>query len=94
MSIRYFIDPESGVPHIYRHNVSEDEVEELLSRPAEDRQGKDGARVALGKTFAGRLLRVIYVLDPEPNSLFVITAYDLRGKPLAAFRRRNRRTSR
>jgi hypothetical protein len=33
-------------------------------------------------------LRVIYVPDPEPDSIFVITAYELRGKPLIAYRRR------
>jgi hypothetical protein len=36
-------------------------------------------------------LRVIYVPDPAPESIFVITAYELRGKPLAAYRRRQRR---
>jgi hypothetical protein len=36
-------------------------------------------------------LRVIYVRDAEPDSVFVITAYDLRGKPLLAYRRRRRR---
>jgi len=40
---------------------------------------------------AGRYLRVIYVPDPEPDSVFVITAYDLRGKPLIVYRRRRRR---
>jgi hypothetical protein len=34
---------------------------------------------------------VIYVPDPEPDSVFVITAYDLTGKPLAEFRRRRRK---
>jgi transposase len=38
-----------------------------------------------------RFLRVIYVPDPEPDSIFVITAYELRGKPLTAYRRRQRR---
>ncbi len=37
---------------------------------------------------AGRYLRVIYV--PEPESLFVITAYELTGKPLIAYRRRRK----
>jgi hypothetical protein len=37
---------------------------------------------------AGRIVRAIYVRDPEPDSVFVITAYDLTGKPLVAFRRR------
>jgi hypothetical protein len=33
----------------------------VAARPGEDRPGADGARVALGQTFAGRHLRVIYV---------------------------------
>ncbi len=36
-------------------------------------------------------LRIIYVLDPNPESVFVITAYELTGKPLKAYRRRLRR---
>jgi len=91
MDVRYFIDPQTGVPHIYEHRVSEEEVEEILANPAEDRPGEEGSRVALGRTFAGRFLRVIYVPDPKPNSVFVITAYELKGKPLTAFRRRHRR---
>ena len=47
-----------------------------------------------GQTRNGRYLRVIYVPDPEPDSLFVITAYELVGKPLKAFRRRRRRRQR
>lgn len=91
MSIRYYIDPETDQPHIHNHNVSEDEVEDILSKPGEDRSGIDGSRVALGQTRAGRYLRVIYVLDPEPKSIFVITAFDLMGKPLMAYRRRSRK---
>jgi hypothetical protein len=33
-------------------------------------------------------LRVIYVPDPEPNSVFVITACDLAGKALEGYRKR------
>lgn len=47
--------------------------------------------MVIGRTAGGRYLRVIYVPDPEPNSVFVITAYELRGKPLIAYRRRRRR---
>ena len=71
--------------------MNEDDVIEVLEKPGEDRAGREGARIALGKTAAGRYLRVIYVPDPEPDSAFVITAYDLTGKPLAAFRRRRRK---
>ena len=89
MNIRFFIDPQTDVPHIYEHRVSEEEVEEVLLNPGEDRPGKEGSRVALGRTSAGKFLRVIYVPDPAPNSVFVIIAYELKGKPLAAFRRRH-----
>ena len=91
MQIRYYIDPVSELPHIYGHNVEETEVEEVLSNPVEDRPGKDGSRVTIGRTSSGRYLRIIYVPDPQPNSIFVITAYELRGKPLIAYRRRRRR---
>lgn len=91
MEVRYYIDPQTGSPHIYNHGVSEDEVETVLDRPAEDRPGQNGSRVAIGQTEAGRYLRVIYVRDPEPDSVFVITAYELAGKPLKAYRRRQKR---
>jgi hypothetical protein len=91
MNLRFYCDPATGEPHIYNHGVTEEEVEEIIRRPSEDRRGREGSRVAIGQTRAGRFLRVIYVPDPEPESLFVITAYELRGKPLAAYRRRQRR---
>lgn len=64
---------------------------DILERPGEDRPGNDGSRVALGQTDEGRYLRVIYVADPKPESIFVITAYELTGKTLAAYRRRRRK---
>lgn len=88
MRIRFYIDPESGQPHIFRHDVTEQEAEEVLGRPLEDRPGREGARVAIGQTQDGRYLRVIYVPDPEPDSVFVITGFDLQGKALRALRRR------
>jgi len=91
MKIRFYIDPETKQPHIYNHGVSESEVEYVLKKPGEDRPGHEGSRVAIGQTDAGRHLRVIYVPDPVPESIFVITAYDLTGKPLKAYKRRRRR---
>ena len=77
MDVRYYIDPETGQPHIYRHGVAESEVEDVLHRPIEDRPGREGSRVAVGRTQAGRYLRVIYVPDTVPDSVFVITAFRL-----------------
>jgi hypothetical protein len=91
MKIRYYIDPQTDAPHIYNHDVSESEVEEVLERSGEDRPGREGSRVALGRTSGGRYLRVVYVPDPDPGSVFVITAFQLTGKPLLAYRRRHRR---
>lgn len=91
LKVRYYIDSETQLPHIYKHNVNETEIEEVLFNPGEDRPGREESRVAIGRTSGGRYLRVIYVLDPEPNSVFVITAYELQGKPLFAYRRRRRR---
>ena len=91
MKVRYYNDPETDQPHIYQHDVADSEVEEVLVGPGEDRAGSDGSRVAIGRTRAGRLLRVVYVPDPEPKSVFVITAYELRGKPALAYRRRRRK---
>lgn len=91
MKLRFYIDPATDEPHIYEHDIVEDEVEDVLTRPGEDRPGRDGSRVVIGQTQSGRYLRVIYVPDPEPESVFVITAYELSGKPLAAYRRRRRK---
>jgi len=91
MNVRFYFDSENDAPHIHTHHIVEDEVVDVLTNPGEDRPGREGSRVAIGKTRAGRYLRVIYVSDPEPDSVFVITAYELRGKPLFAYRRRLRR---
>lgn len=91
MEVRYYLDQATGLPHCHSHGVSEHEAQRVLARPAEDRPGREGSRVAIGQTQAGRYLRVIYVPDEEADSVFVITAYELKGKPLTAFRRRMRR---
>jgi hypothetical protein len=91
MDIRFYVDPETQQPHIFNHGVTEQEVHQAFRKPAEDRPGAEGTRVLIGQTAAGRYLRVIYSRDAGHNSVFVITAYDLRGKPLKAFRRRRKK---
>ncbi len=84
LNIRLYIDPETGEPHILSHGVEEGEVEDILTSPGEDRPGREGARIAIGRTRGGRWLRVIYVPGQDPEQVFVIMAYELSGKPLAA----------
>ena len=91
MQVRYHIDPTTGLPHIYQHNVSEQEVEDILNRPLQDIRGRDDSRIAIGQTGEGRYLRVIYVPDPVPDSVFVITAYELGPKAKRATRRRRKK---
>jgi hypothetical protein len=33
----------------------------------------------------------VYIPDPEPGNVFVITAYEMTGKPLTAYRKRRRK---
>ena len=91
MQIRYHIDPTTGLPHIYQHNVSGQEVEDILAQPLQDIGGRNDSRIAIGQTGEGRYLRVIYVPDPVPDSVFVITAYELGPKAKRAIRRRKRK---
>ncbi len=91
MKLRFYIDLWTNHPHIYKHEVTSHYLCTILAHPSEDRLGHEGSRVAIGQTRTGRHLRVIYVQDKEPDSIFVITAYDLLGKTLIAYRRRMRR---
>jgi hypothetical protein len=90
MRIRFYRDTATDEPHIYNHNVDEEEVD-VLTAPGEDHPGREGTRVAIGQSRGGRFIRVIYVPDAGEDSVFVITAYELTGKPLVAYRRRRRR---
>lgn len=91
MDLRYFIDPDSGLPHIYGHGVTEQEAEYVIRHAPEDRPGSGDTRHAIGPTAAGRHLRVIYVPDDDRRGGFVVTAYEVRGKQLKGYRRRRRR---
>ena len=94
MMFRYYLDPDTELPHIYGHGITEAEVEEVLRGSGEVLSGTRNSRMKLGQTTAGRYLQVIYVPDDDPKSVFVITAYELQGKAKQAFRRRRRRRGR
>ncbi len=91
MEVRYYRDPDTGQPHIYRHGVTEREVEEVLRGRGEDLRATGNSRRKIGQTLAGRVLQVFYVPDADPASVFVITAYEPQGKARKAFLRRQRR---
>jgi hypothetical protein len=94
MELRFWDDPETGLPHIADHGVTEEEVRQVLSRPGLDYPADRNARVHLGQTAAGRYLKVVYVPDQGGKSAFVVTAYELRGNALKNYRRAKRRKKR
>jgi len=91
MELRFWIDPETDLPHIFDHGVTEEEVRQVLSRRGEELPGSDRSRIRLGQTEAGRYLQVVYVPDAVGDGAFVVTAFDLTPKAMRAFRRRQRR---
>jgi hypothetical protein len=94
LELRFYLDPDTGLPHIYGHGVTEADVERILRRPDEDGPSSRASRQAIGRGVGGRLLRVIYVPDDEGDGVFVVTAYPLDGREMKAFRRRERRRGR
>jgi hypothetical protein len=94
MNIRFYLDPETGQPHIYEHGVTEDEVRQVLLKKGSVFQADRNSRMKFGQTATGRYLQVVYSRDLEGDSVFVITAYPLTGKALKAHRRRQRRKQR
>ena len=94
MELRFWKDPETGLPHIYEHGLTEEEVRQVLSRPRLNLRAGGNSRSIMGQTSAGRYLKVVFVPDPNGASGFVVTAYELRGKGLRAYRRATRRKKR
>jgi hypothetical protein len=60
MEVRFHYDPDTELPHIYNHGVTEDEVLEIFRGAPMQLRGQRGALFALGQTFAGRYLKVVY----------------------------------
>src|SRR5689334_13454746 len=94
MNLRFFRDPDTGEPHVSEHGVTEDEVRQVMAGSGQDRRASRKSRKKLGQTAAGRYLVVVYVPDEEGDGVFVVTAYELRGKALKAYRRYRRKRNR
>jgi hypothetical protein len=94
MELRFYTDPETGLPHICNHGITEAEVVQVLRRPGPVYRGDRDSRLKSGQTEAGRYIQVVYNPDPGGDSIFVITAYALTEKALQAYRRRQRKKKR
>ena len=93
-TLRFHTDPDTGLPHIFEHGVTEEEARQVLAMPGEEFTGRNGSRIALGQTESGRFLQVVFVPDEDQSGAFVVTAYDLMGRALKAYRRRRKKKRR
>ena len=93
MAIRFHTDL-NGEPHIHAHRVSEQEVIEVLARPLERVAGRDDSFITIGRTRAGRILKIIHAPTRDEDGIFIISAFDLPAKQVRALKRRLKRRRR
>ena len=93
MKVRFSLNPD-GQPHVHDHAVEEREVLEALSQGLERIAGRNDTTVLIGRTAAGRVLRIVYADIRDGEGVFVITAYELPLRQLRALKRRLRRRRR
>ena len=70
-------DPEGNVQHIAEHDLTKEEVEEVLVDP--ERRGKSrssGLPIVFGTTSTGRFIAVIF-LEIDADTAKPVTAYDI-----------------
>ena len=76
--------------HIAAHNVTPDEVEQVLyARPRLVLRGAEGAEYAFGTTEAGRYL-LVALAESIDGRAYVVTARDMTDAERQAFRRKGR----
>jgi uncharacterized DUF497 family protein len=76
--------------HIAAHNVTPDEVEQVLhTRPRLVLKGPEGAEYVFGTTAGGRYLLVV-VTESIDGRAYVVTARDMTNAERQAFRRKGR----
>jgi hypothetical protein len=63
--LRFYLDPETGLPHIYAHGVDESEVQQALRKPLEEIRGRGTSFIAIGQTRSGHYLRIIHSPDDK-----------------------------
>ena len=70
-------DPQGNVQHIAKHNLTVEEVEEVLQNATDmDTSRSSGRPVVFGDTVAGRHIIVVYEMI-DVSTVYPITAYDV-----------------
>jgi len=84
LKFRFYIDPETSEPHVYKHEVKEQEIIEIFTeRSYFERIRQDGSFEAIARTSSRRYLRIAFRRTEE--EFFIITAYDIEDKETIAF---------
>jgi len=90
VNLRFLLDP-SGDPHVWSHHVNESEVAEAMADRLESVRGRGTSVITIGRTRAGRYLKVIYSPDDLGDGIFIVTAFDVPPKQIRALMKRKRR---
>ncbi len=70
-------DPNGNVQHIAEHDVSKEEVEEVLDDPhGADRSRSSGRPIVFGETSTGRWIAVVYE-EIDRDTVYPVTAYEI-----------------
>ena len=70
-------DPRGNVQHIAKHDVSQEEVEEVLDHPDGIEASRSSGRlIAFGATSTGRLIAVVYE-ETGDDAVYPVTAYEV-----------------
>lgn len=70
-------DPHGNVQHIAEHDVSKEEVEEVLEySEGLERSRSSGLSIAFGETTTGRLIAVVYE-EIDDASVYPVTAFEV-----------------
>lgn len=70
-------DPAGNVRHIAEHDITKEEVEEVLENPAGVEKSRTSGRpIAFGETSTGRILAVVYE-EIDEDAIYPVTAYEV-----------------
>ena len=70
-------DPAGNVQHIAKHEITKEEVEDVLENPDGIEVSRSSGRpIAFGETSSGRLIAVIYE-EIDEDKVYPVTAYEV-----------------
>ena len=70
-------DPRGNVKHIAEHDITKEEVEEVLDNPNGIETSRSSGRpIAFGLTSTGRLIAVVYE-EIDEDTVYPVTAYEV-----------------